>query len=188
MINKAAEMSKSTRLRRGLLISWATCVVSGLGACVASDLIPNPNPNESFSTNNGMHLWESIDKRYSYGVKPSWCIQESALGDGAYSEVNCFMPLGGSDPSFKYQRLHCVFDEPDEPTSCNKEDIRSYTSGERGKLMRFYGDQKLLKEEELLMSLRGNASAAGMFLFWGASSMLMGLWALLSITTNNWKL
>lgn len=180
--------ARINQIRRVFLAGWATSLLAGLGSCVASVFVPDPNPNDSLSTSNGMYMWESVEKKYSYKFSPDWCVRESVPGDGDYSELNCFGPEGSRGSTYIYRAIHCVFDDPDTPTSCDLGKKATFTQYERGKWMRFYGNTKLLKEEETLVNLSGSMTQIGMILFWVASSSFAMLWILISITNNKWKL
>jgi hypothetical protein len=179
---------RSNKIRRFFLAGWAASLLAGLGSCVASVFVPDPNPNASLSTSNGMYMWESVEKKYNYKFMPDWCVRESVLGDGGYSELNCFVPEEIRGSAYIYSVMHCVLDEPDSPTSCNQGNKATFSEYERGKWMRFYGNAKLLEEEKILVNLSGSMTQIGMILFWVASSSFATLWILISITNNKWKL
>jgi hypothetical protein len=176
------------KLKRLLLIAAPIALLGGLTSCIASEVLPNPSPNNDGSISSGMDEWKKIKESYQYQGKPEWCLSQHVLGDGEYSELNCYLPTGKVGNKYSYKIVHCIFDTPDFPSRCDEPSrTETFSEYEKGKWMRFYGNLSPTTTEVKLIELKQWSLQIGVLLIFLAAPLLGAMWALWSILSNNWK-
>lgn len=175
--------------KRIFLLLAPVALITGLGSCAASVILPNPSPNDDESIVNGMHDWKKARKTFDLPSKPDWCLSQSVLGDGEYSELNCYFPTRRLKQQYEYRIVHCIFDTQDFPSRCSElPRTETFSRYEVGKWTRFYGELSPSPVENKLIQMKSWSLVAGALLIFLAAPVMGATWCLWSILSNDWSL